>query len=359
MLPLVLSSWSASPRGAQSSAPLRALVFRFTPTTRAQIAIWIEAPTVRSSALSSVTQAVSVRGIGNRPAPTQMNSGYHWPYGRREGVLPIWAHRRAAAPGAGQFPRSSFRIGPRGGRRALRRLDAGCVLLSRVRRDSTKADSLDAITCASRFNSDKGRKLPEWQAATRSPPRSAAERHPLAPSSLYPPRRDISPCDGGNALSPCLGGAGAADDSPRRQVRGGGARGDARHRRGHDGDAVLAGAADVLVPDSLAGRRVRRLDGGEHGGGLQRDVQRAHAPDPRRRVGRGRSAPATRIAVSRRWYSRSRSRSGGRHLLDSTYRSDAFRRRAEPDIGKCTRWTVHQRRPAACPGQRGRLPPLL
>jgi hypothetical protein len=37
-----------------------------------------------------------------------MNSGYHWPYGRREGVLPIWAHRRAAAPGAGQFPRVIF-----------------------------------------------------------------------------------------------------------------------------------------------------------------------------------------------------------------------------------------------------------
>ena len=37
-----------------------------------------------------------------------MNSGFHWPYGRREGVLPYWAHRRAAAPGASTFRRVIF-----------------------------------------------------------------------------------------------------------------------------------------------------------------------------------------------------------------------------------------------------------
>ena len=60
-----------------------------------------------------LTQAVSVRGIGNRPGAIQMNSGYRWPYGRREGVLPIWAHRRAAAPGAGSSRASSSRTAPR------------------------------------------------------------------------------------------------------------------------------------------------------------------------------------------------------------------------------------------------------
>jgi hypothetical protein len=37
-----------------------------------------------------------------------MNSGYRWPYGRREGILPIWAARRAAAPGAKQWKRVIF-----------------------------------------------------------------------------------------------------------------------------------------------------------------------------------------------------------------------------------------------------------
>ena len=80
---------------------LRTIELRFTPTKHAQIAVWIEAMDGTFMSTVGLTQAVSVRGIGNRPGADQMNSGYHWPYGRREGVLPIWAHRRAEAPGAG------------------------------------------------------------------------------------------------------------------------------------------------------------------------------------------------------------------------------------------------------------------
>ena len=63
-----------------------------------------------SSDISTVrlTEAVAFRGIGNRPGASEMNSGYRWPYGRREGVLPVWATRRAAAPGAQSFPRVVF-----------------------------------------------------------------------------------------------------------------------------------------------------------------------------------------------------------------------------------------------------------
>src|SRR5215208_2756344 len=94
--------------GEARAAGERAVVFHFSPTARAQIAVWIEKADGTFLATVGLTQAVSVRGIGNRPGATQMNSGYHWPYGRREGVLPIWAHRRAAAPGAAQFPRVIF-----------------------------------------------------------------------------------------------------------------------------------------------------------------------------------------------------------------------------------------------------------
>src|SRR5215471_1381534 len=90
---------------AARAADERAIVMNFTPTERAQIAIWIESADGKFLSTVGLTQAVSVRGLGNRPGATQMNSGYHWPYGRREGVLPIWAHRRAAAPGATGFPR--------------------------------------------------------------------------------------------------------------------------------------------------------------------------------------------------------------------------------------------------------------
>ena len=141
------AAWAAS----------RAIALRFTPTGRAQIAIWVERPDGSFLATVGLTQAVSYRGIGNRPGATQMNSGYHWPYGRREGVLPIWAHRRAAAPGAGQFPRVIFQNRPEG--YASRTCEDStldkyfCLPFT----GNTHKDGLDAITCASPFNSDKGR----------------------------------------------------------------------------------------------------------------------------------------------------------------------------------------------------------
>src|SRR6187551_61887 len=137
----------------------RAIALNFAATERAQIAIWIEKADGTFMGTVGLTRAVGVRGIGNRPGATQMNSGYHWPYGRREGVLPIWAHRRAAAPGAGQFPRIIFQNRPEG-------------YASRTCEDSTldtyfclaftgnaNKDGLDAISCASPFMSDKGRVL--------------------------------------------------------------------------------------------------------------------------------------------------------------------------------------------------------
>ena len=99
---------------AARAADERAIVLDFTPTERAQIAIWIESADGTFLNTVGLTQAVSVRGIGNRPGAAQMNSGFHWPYGRREGVLPIWAHRRASAPGAMQFPRIIFQHRPEG-----------------------------------------------------------------------------------------------------------------------------------------------------------------------------------------------------------------------------------------------------
>src|SRR5262245_25660209 len=150
---------------AQSAPPqARILDFRFTPAARTQIALWIEQPDGTFLATVKLTQAVSVRGIGNRPGATQMNSGFRWPYGRRESVLPVWAHRRAAAPGAAQFSRVIFQH-----RRSEGDASNAATGVSDSTPDSyfclsfmkmySRREALDAITCATAFNSDKGRYL--------------------------------------------------------------------------------------------------------------------------------------------------------------------------------------------------------
>src|SRR5262245_3581801 len=92
---------------AQEAASLGVLELHFTPVGRAQIAIWIERDGVFMSTVR-LTEAVGYRGIGNRPGASEMNSGFRWPYGRREGVLPVWAARRATQPGTRAFKRVIF-----------------------------------------------------------------------------------------------------------------------------------------------------------------------------------------------------------------------------------------------------------
>ena len=108
---------------------------------------------------SHTREAFVLRGIGNRPGATQMNSGFRWPYGRREGVLPVWAHRRLESPDAQPFRRVIFQNRSSEGF-ASRTSDDHSVddyyCLS-FDQSSTGRDALDAVTCASVFSSDKGR----------------------------------------------------------------------------------------------------------------------------------------------------------------------------------------------------------
>src|SRR5262252_10563995 len=147
-------TWAAASQAAEE----RAIVLTFTPTERAQIAIWIESADGQFLNTVGLTQAVSVRGIGNRPGAAQMNSGYHWPYGRREGVLPIWAHRRMTAPGARAFPRIIFQKRVEGwASRACEDSTRDTYFCLSFTVGTTRRDGLDAVSCASVFNSDKGR----------------------------------------------------------------------------------------------------------------------------------------------------------------------------------------------------------
>ncbi len=184
---------------ARAQTAGRNVTFRFVPTARAQIAIWLESSDGARFATVRLTDAVARRGVGNRPGAGQMNSGYHWPLGRREGVLPVWAHRRAAVPGAMLFTRVIFQDRPEG--YATRTADDSTIdpyscLPFTI--EATRRDSLDAVTCASpnAFYGDKGRFITSTDVAKGYAEPSDLGRRALDLTSLYPPRSDVAGCSG-------------------------------------------------------------------------------------------------------------------------------------------------------------------
>ncbi len=179
---------------------VQVLEFQYTPVERAQVAIWVEDGEGRFLATVALTEAVAFRGIGNRPGASQMNSGYRWPYGRREGVLPVWAHRRAAAPGALMFPRVIFQARPEGYASKLTN-DQSPDDYHCLRFDARRSvrEELDAVSCATQFSSDKGRYLtPEDVAAGYGEPwqepTGFGSMRQLPLESVYPPRMDVARC---------------------------------------------------------------------------------------------------------------------------------------------------------------------
>ena len=198
----LISSWLALsillPRAVIAQEGDRLLEFSFTPTKRAQIAIWIEDPEGGFLETVALTSSVALRGVGNRPGALQMNSGFRWPYGRREGILPVWAYRRAAAPGAELFPMVIFQDRSSEGFASRTSVDASpdsyfCLSFDQT---TTTREALDAVTCASVFSSDKGRFMTEADlAAGYGEPYvgedGSEDVRALDLGSLYPPRRDV------------------------------------------------------------------------------------------------------------------------------------------------------------------------
>ncbi|MGE0788112.1 MAG: hypothetical protein AB7S26_20745 [Sandaracinaceae bacterium] len=176
-----------------ASCTPRRIRIAFTPTARAQLAVGLEGgDAFRTIAL---TDAVARRGIGNRPGAMQMNSGFRWPYGRREGALPYWAHRRVELGGAA-FPRVVF--GERSEGHASGTIGTNDEYFCQpFDRTQTDRDHLDAVSCASPLHTDKGRFITEDDvAAGYSEPfeteSGEASERPLGLTSLYPPRRDVA-----------------------------------------------------------------------------------------------------------------------------------------------------------------------
>jgi len=189
----------------------RRVELSFTPAARAQLAVFVECPDAGRFQTVRLTQAVAVRGIGNRPGASQMNSGYRWPYGRRDGVLPIWGHRRIAHGG------SPFRTVIFDGRVSEGYAsnagspdeapntpdDYFCLSFTNENADR---DHLDAVSCASQFASNKGRYLSEDEQVNgyaepfeSAPAMGTMRMLPL--TSLYPPRRDLPACSNGFCMN--------------------------------------------------------------------------------------------------------------------------------------------------------------
>ncbi len=178
-------------------AQQRIVELEFTPTSRAQIAIWIETADGEFLQTLRLTEATALRGIGNRPGAMQMNSGFHWPYGRREGVLPVWAHRRQSAQEP--FRRVIFQDRASEGFASRTSNDASpdsyfCLSFNQ---STTTRDALDAVTCASQFNSDKGRYLTDSDVSNGYAEPYELENgeetmmRAMDTGALYPPRRDL------------------------------------------------------------------------------------------------------------------------------------------------------------------------
>jgi hypothetical protein len=187
--------------GSSALAQAPTLELNFTPTDRTQIAVWVEKEDGTFMGTLALTYAVAKLGIGNRPGALQMNSGFRWPYGRREGVLPVWAHRRAAAPGAKPWKRVIFQNRTSEGRASRTSMDMSpdSYYCLSFQRDQSGKQALDAVTCASVFSSDKGRYITDGDVANgygepyEDSPGSGRYRK-LDLNSLYPPRRDVDRC---------------------------------------------------------------------------------------------------------------------------------------------------------------------
>jgi hypothetical protein len=147
----------------------RVVQVTLTPTADLQIVVWLEDAQGQFVDTAFITAATGSYGIGNRPGILEFNSEFLWPYGRRESVFPVWAHRHGQT-----FPRVVFQDGFD---RDLSHPFDKSSLESHFCRplktgEPTQVTSVDTGTCATAAYTDKGKLDPVL-------------------TSLYPPRNDL------------------------------------------------------------------------------------------------------------------------------------------------------------------------
>ncbi len=166
---------ASAPEAAEPSDDDEALLeFHFNPVADLQIAIWLEDADGNYLQDVLVTQATGKLGIANRPGLPLFVSSWRAPYGPREMVLPIWAHRRGKT-----YPKIIFHDANTNNHTSLGFHESSSspeTYFCRPLTPSEDAAIVDTMTCPSpaTFQSDKG----EFGDG-------------LAPS-VYPPRNDLT-----------------------------------------------------------------------------------------------------------------------------------------------------------------------
>jgi hypothetical protein len=91
LVPLLVLSLAGA---AAADPPCRTVEIAFRPVNELQIAVWIEDPNGKYIGTAYVTRLTGSFGLANRPGNHFLHSAVRFPYGRRDMVLPVWAHKR-------------------------------------------------------------------------------------------------------------------------------------------------------------------------------------------------------------------------------------------------------------------------
>jgi MYXO-CTERM domain-containing protein len=154
---------------ARAENDCRSVNIRFVPSEDLQIVAWIEDAAGNYIDTAFITQTTGLRGLGNRVGLMGLKTGPRWPYGSREDVLPIWAHRHRLS-----FPQIVWQMD------SLQRCDLNTTYsdssreLFYCRPMQPTEPAWDAGTCASAIFTDKG-------------------KFSTTQFSHYPPRADVIP----------------------------------------------------------------------------------------------------------------------------------------------------------------------
>ena len=161
---------AAAPRAARACDVLR---FDFMPGAELQIAVWLTDAAGNYVDTVKVTRLTATFGVGNRPGmPTTdprggFESNYHWPYGKRLEVLPVWAWGRGVL-----YPAVVMQDGMEDWLGFHNSLSSDEPYYCKPQ--TITESGVDMSTCASEgFNSDKGILDPTFEVP-------------------YPPRNDLS-----------------------------------------------------------------------------------------------------------------------------------------------------------------------
>jgi hypothetical protein len=171
----LLAAAATLPAPSAQANECRVVETTFKPADKLQIVVWLEDTSGNFIGTVYVTDAVGRRGIGNRPGRYDFNSGPRWPYGRRQTVFPVWAHRHGDT-----FPTLVFQNTEDSNLSHPFSQSSQETFYCRPLRPDEPG--WDTASCASAIFTDKG-KFDSLQA------------------SLYPPREDISRVEGIDDLS--------------------------------------------------------------------------------------------------------------------------------------------------------------